>query len=104
MRGRYEEFGTGWLLVVGATGFALAFLLAKMKVLNNENVTKFTGVASGLLAAVMALSADGVADGFTGWMGRAAIFALVWFAAGLVLTFGAMIGLDKAESKTKGKS
>ncbi|WP_152598744.1 hypothetical protein [Janthinobacterium sp. RA13] len=103
MRDGYEEFGAGWLLIVGVIGFVLGFLLTKMKVLNDCNASKFATVSSGILAVLMALSADGVATGFIGWMGRVAIFVLMWFAGGIVFTLGVLLGREKADSQSKGK-
>lgn len=91
------EYGTGWLLLVGLAGFCLAYVLTKAKVLTEKNSTRFATWASAAIAAVFALAADGLASGPSGWAGRLAIFALVWFAGGLLFTFGVAIGEEKAK-------
>lgn len=92
-----DEYGTGWLLLFALAGFCLAYALTKAKILNEKNSTSFATWASAAIAAVFALSADGMTSGISGWAGRLAIFALVWLAGGLLFTLGVAIGEEKAK-------
>lgn len=87
--------GTEWLLIFAVAGFVLSFALAKLRVLTDANVSTFASWTSAIAAGALAVFADG-AGGPAGLFGRIAIFGLVWFCGGLLFTFGAMMGLEKA--------
>lgn len=93
----YTTEGGGGLAWVGVAGFAIGFILAKLKIVADANVTKFATWASCIVAAYVALAADTpTANSFTSLVGRLGIFVIVWFVFGLIFTLGLMFGLEKA--------
>ena len=100
----YTTEGGGGLIWVGVAGFGIGFILAKLKVVTDSNVTQFATWTSCIVAAVAALAADTpTASGLTSLLGRLGIFGIVWFVFGVIFTFGLMLGLEKA-NKADGKS
>ena len=89
--------GLGWI-TIGFLGFAIGIVLAKIKILNDNNSAAFCTWASTIPAAVLALSADSSTDsGAINFLGRLAIFGIVWLVFGLVFSFGVAMGMDKSK-------
>ena len=91
-----SDSGGAWVIMVAAS-FAVGFVLAKMKALNEANSTQFCTWTSGIVAALVALAADSpTAGAVASVFGRLGIFAIVWLVFGLVFTIGVSMGIEKA--------
>lgn len=91
-----EGLGLPWI-AIGAIGFAVGFILAKMKIVHDGNVAPFCSWSSGLFAAVVALAADTSPGIAANVFGRLGIFAIVWIAIGCVFTVGVLMGVEKSQ-------
>jgi len=90
-----EGTGLGWIAII-LGGFVIGFILAKLKVLTEENKVNFAAWVSGIVAAVMALGGDLGSVTLKDIAGRLALFFLLWFFLGIVFALGVLMGVDKA--------
>lgn len=89
-----DAFGLLWIAVAG---FIVGFVLAKLKVVTDNNVARFANWAACLVAALAASLADTTASGpLLSMVGRLAIFGIVWFAFSVIFMVGVSLGLEKA--------
>ena len=65
-------------MFVAVAGFGAGFVLSKVGAINQENSSRFATVVSVIVAAGVALAADGP-SGAVAILGRFAIFGIVWF-------------------------
>jgi hypothetical protein len=93
----YTAEGGGGLIWVGVAGFGIGYVLAKLKVVTESNVSPFATWSSCAFAVVIAYLADSsTASDFAMIAGKIAIFGIVWFVFGIIFTLGLMLGLEKA--------
>lgn len=92
-----NDSGITWVILVAAS-FGIGFALAKMKMVNYTNATRFCTWVSGVVAALVALAADS-GNGGASELGRLGIFVVVWLAFGLVFTMGVLMGIEKANKR-----
>lgn len=92
-----DDSGIAWIIMF-AICFGVGFLLSKMKLLSDANIAKFCTWTSGIIAALVALAADTSSAGMlASSFGRIGIFIIVWFVAGIILTIGVSMGVEKSE-------
>ena len=95
-----EGLGLGWI-AIGAAGFFLTLILAKLVLVTDANASKFATWASCGVAVVFALVTESsTSNPLISLLGRVAVFGLVWLVFGLVFAIGVGLGLEKA---TRGK-
>ncbi|MDS1141741.1 hypothetical protein RE432_14970 [Pusillimonas sp. SM2304] len=94
-----EGSGLGWIGLV-FFGFVAGYLLAKLKLLSYNNVTRFCTWVSAAVAAVVAMGGVINFSSAIDIGGRLAIFMLIWLVFGLVFTLGTLLGIEKAEKKS----
>ena len=86
--GADEGLGLGWI-AIGLLGFAVGYLVPKVKPLTDAQTVKLGTWVPSIVAAVVAFRPDPAIDnGLIGIAGRAAIFGLVWLYFGVIFAFG----------------
>ncbi|WP_213778531.1 hypothetical protein [Caballeronia sp. dw_276] len=98
----YEAPGGGGLIVFAIAGFGIGYVLTKLKIINDGNVTKFATWSSCAFAAVVAFFSGGDNAGpMASLVGKLAVFGIVWFVCGLIFTVGLAFGVEKANKSGK---
>ena len=88
--------GFGWV-AIGAIGFVVAFVLAKLGWLTDTNASKFVTWAPCAVAAFFALGIEpSTSNPLISLLGRAAVFGLIWLVVGMVFAIGVAMGMEKA--------
>ena len=96
--GADEGLGLGWI-AIGLLGFAVGYLVPKVKPLTDAQTLKLGTWVPSIVAAVVAFRPDPAIDnGLIGIAGRAAIFGLVWLYFGVIFAFGLGLGSEKSKS------
>jgi hypothetical protein len=92
----YGDAGGG-LFFVGVAFFAIAFVLAKLRILTENNYSSFVQSVSTIIAAIAGIGA--IVEKpltFITIIGGASIFAIVWFTCICILGFACFLGVAKA--------
>lgn len=98
-----EGLGLGWVAIV-FSGFAVGYILSRIKWLSDRNTTTFCTWASAVFAGAIAFG-DGLGDASLITIGgKIALFALIWLVFGLIFTLGVAMGIEKAAESKREKT